>query len=584
MATNNPWLNPYQRSFNSIKEQLRVSLQERIPEITDYSEGNIFMIILSIYAAMAEVLHYYIDNMARETFFSSARRYSSLFKHAKLIDYHVKSAIPASVDLTLFTKDGNDLASSFTIPTGTVFISSDGKPWVVTAPNGIYWDKALYPRSIKVPVVQKETVGDTNRIYFGQILNYDNLAIAIQGIPEGKYYVEGSMVLTIDDEAWELVDTFAYSTPTSKHYKVELDGNLTPVIIFGDGIFGKRPFLYGRVYGYFQVTYGKLGNIADSSFTTVPTIPGADTSNIGVTNYHYAAGGSDYEDFSMLKEHIPLSVKTLGVAITKEDFEAVAMLVGGVGKAFAEYICGKEVRVYITPDNGEVEASQSLIDQVTAKLNNSKVITTNISVLPVYKALIYLDAEVYGNKSFHSIDIKNQVVEAMQDFYGYENAKLGRAVRLSDLYSLIDNLTTVDYLTINRVYLLPSPMLLSSAGSGIISPDLNITTFNQISYNSQNDFEDVHVEIKANNGFELEVEGYVFSGTVGTSLHVATLDLDFYITIGSALSSYNTGDRYWFYIGKMNVNLETKPDANYKAIPIFLNRADSLILNIHESV
>ena len=96
MPTKNPWLNPYQRSF---------------------------------------------DNMARETFFSTARRYSSLYKHAKLVDYHIKSAIPASVDLTLFTTDGEDLGSSFTIPAGTVFTSADGKPWVVVAKDGIFWDK-----------------------------------------------------------------------------------------------------------------------------------------------------------------------------------------------------------------------------------------------------------------------------------------------------------------------------------------------------------------------------------------------------------------------------------------------------------
>ena len=48
MPTNNPWLNPYQRSFNSIKDQLKASLQTRIPEITDFSEGNIFMIIIKV--------------------------------------------------------------------------------------------------------------------------------------------------------------------------------------------------------------------------------------------------------------------------------------------------------------------------------------------------------------------------------------------------------------------------------------------------------------------------------------------------------------------------------------------------------
>ena len=583
MPTKNPWLNPYQRAFNSIKEQLRTAFQARIPEITDFSEGNIFMIIISIYAAIAEVLHYYIDNMARETFFSTARRYSSLYKHAKLVDYHIKSAIPASVDLTLFTTDGEDLGSSFTIPAGTVFTSADGKPWVVVAKDGIFWDKTLYPKAIKVPVLQKEKIGETHHINMGQILTYDNLAITIQGIPEGKYYVEGSMVLFVDGEQWTLVDTFAYYGPSDKVYKVELDGDLNPTIVFGDGNFGMLPTLRGIITGFFEVTYGVSGNIAESMFTTVPTISGADTSNISVTNYKGASGGSDYENFSMLKDHVPLSVKTLGVAITKEDFEAVAKLVGGVDKAYAEYICGKEVRLYITPDNGTVEASQALINEVTNKLNSQKVITTSISVFGVHSAYICIDASVYGRKSFKTLDIKNQIITALQNAYGYGNSELGKPVRISDIYSLLDNLSTVDYLNLNRLYLFPNPVLISSASSTSISPDLNITSFDQRAYNSEDSMVNVYIEI-ISGGFKLYVgrNEEVFAGTFGTTTHVQTNEVDFYLTLASA--NYNTGDRYWFYIGPMNQNLEAETQGSYRYLPIFVNRSDTLILDITETV
>ena len=54
----------------------------------------------------------------------------------------------------------------------------------------------------------------------------------------------------------------------------------------------------------------------------------------------------------MLKQHIPLSIKTLGVAITREDYEAIAQLVPGVDKSYVDYQCGKFVTVYITPDGG----------------------------------------------------------------------------------------------------------------------------------------------------------------------------------------------------------------------------------------
>ena len=52
--------------------------------------------ITSTVAAIAEVLHYYVDNMARETFLSTARRYDSVVKHGALVDYHARAAIAAN--------------------------------------------------------------------------------------------------------------------------------------------------------------------------------------------------------------------------------------------------------------------------------------------------------------------------------------------------------------------------------------------------------------------------------------------------------------------------------------------------------
>lgn len=69
MPTSNNWLNPFQRSFNDIKSTLISKLRARVPEMSDYSEGNIFILIISIFSAIAEVIHFYIDNMAREAFY-----------------------------------------------------------------------------------------------------------------------------------------------------------------------------------------------------------------------------------------------------------------------------------------------------------------------------------------------------------------------------------------------------------------------------------------------------------------------------------------------------------------------------------
>ena len=152
MGLDNPWLTPYQRSFNSIKAKLISSMRVNVPEITDFTEGNIFVIIISVFAAIAEVIHYYIDNTARESFFVTARRYSSLYKHAKLIDYHIKSANPASADLILYLSDDKPLEGDILIPVNLEFTSTDGKRWLTS--KSVVWRAGTY--SIKISVVQKQ--------------------------------------------------------------------------------------------------------------------------------------------------------------------------------------------------------------------------------------------------------------------------------------------------------------------------------------------------------------------------------------------------------------------------------------------
>lgn len=573
MATNNPWLTPYQRSYNDIKAKLISELRNRVPEITDFSEGNIFILIISIFAAIAEVIHYYIDNMARETFFPTARRYSSLYKHSKLVDYHIKSAIPASVDLTLYKSNNKPTSTDITIPVNTVFNSIDGKQWLVS--KTVLWEKGTY--SIKVSVVQKEKVGDPNRIQLGNITS-NNPIIYLGDLPADKKYMEGSMVLYIDNEPWILVDTFAYSSSIDKTYKVELDQNLKPYIIFGDGSFGMKPNLNGKVEGVYYLTYGSLGNIKENSFNTVPSSILDIESDIKVINTNPASGGSDYEDFDMLKDHVPLSIKTLGVAITKEDFEAITKMAPGVDKAYVNYICGKYVDIYITPDGGG-EASLALRESTLDYVSKSKIITTNLSVSSTHRALIYIDADIYGRRSFTKTDISDQVKKALIEAYSYNTSDINKVVRLSDIYALIDNQSMVDYLNLNKLYLLGYPTPIDNPNT---SPELNISSFVQNYFNGVGgSISETMVITILENGYKItDTSQKTYNGQFGQNLTVNNDNVGFTITIGDSTGGlrYNVGDRYNLFIQKMNMDLVPM---NYNT-PIF--KSETINLTIHEVV
>lgn len=582
MPTSNPWLNPFQRSFEDIKSQLISKLKAGVPEMTDFSEGNIFILIISIFAAIAEVLHFYIDNMAREAFLPTARRYSSLYKHAKLVDYHIKAAVPPSVDLTLYRNTGSKIEQDIVIPVNTTFKSNDGKEWLTS--KTITWDSTQNPYSVKVPVVQKTKVSDVS---LGTITS-TNVIIYLGDLPTDQKYVEGSMTLNIGGIPWRLVDTFAYANSVDKVFKVELDTANKPYIVFGDGQFGMRPTIGKEVVGSYYITYGEEANLPENSFgISVPQSLTSIYSDISVSNLYPCSGGSNYETFDMLKGHIPLSVKTLGVAITKDDFEAIAKLVPGVDKAYVDYICGKFVNIYITPDGGG-EASMALIDQAYDAISKSKVITTNISVDSTHTASIYLKANITGNKSFSKNDISDQVIKALVENYSYNTSDINKVVRLSDLYALIDNQSMVDYLTITSLYILGYPVPQGSPTSAPeLAPDLNITYFNQTKFVTGDSEAPVN---KRTLKVTITEEGYNISGVddvdinvdgnYGQMLSISNNNIAFDITIGETTTGlkYNTGDSYLITLQPMNIDL-VPSDFN---IPIF--KSGNIELTINEVV
>lgn len=573
MGITNKWLNPYQRSYQQIKAKLVESLMglkdsQGQKLITDYSEGNILIIILSLFAAIAEVLHYYVDNMARETFLSTARRYDSVVKHGALVDYHARAAIAATVDVILSRSiTGNSIGAKLTIPQGTVFTDSNGNSWL--SARDVTWYSNV--TTCKVPLIQHEkyTSSALNNMV---IPSGDRVILNLGTLPNGKYYEQGSMSLQIGGESWVLVDTFAKSKPTDKHFIVSVDEALNPYIMFGDGTFGKKPAAGAKITNVvFYLTNGSQGNVKSNTITSIPSVISSSTTDATVSNAYDAAGGSNYENFTMLKEHIPLSVKTLGVAITKEDFESLAMLVDGVNKAKADYECGRKLTVYISPDGGAV-ASSELINRVYNLLSQRAPMTTWLKVKSAGKVQIILEMDVTGKKSYKTAEIQTQILTALYNAYSPEQAQIGGDVRISDIYALIDNLSTVDYLHLTKFYIKPWPITIYgnkelSLGQFKLNKATGSMTY-YITFNSSTTFTVRSVS-----------NGYVTTGAVGNSIQIIDKANGFDFSLDIQNNSYQSGYRYSITVSEPNHDYED-PGFN---LPVFEN-ASQLTLTVKEIV
>lgn len=573
MGITNKWLNPYQRSYQQIKAKLVESLMGlKDPQgqklITDYSEGNILIIILSLFAAIAEVLHYYVDNMARETFLSTARRYDSVVKHGALVDYHARAAIAATVDVILSRSiTGNSIGAKLTIPQGTLFTDSSGNSWL--SARDVTWYSNV--TTCKVPIVQHEkyTASALNNMV---IPTGDRVILNLGTLPNGKYYEQGSMSLQIGGETWVLVDTFAKSKPTDKHFMVSVDESLSPYIMFGDGTFGKKPAAGAKITNVvFYLTNGTQGNVKSNTITSVPPVISSSITDATVSNAYDAGGGSNYENFTMLKEHIPLSVKTLGVAITKEDFESLAMLVDGVNKAKADYECGRKLTVYISPDGGAV-ASSELINRVYNLLSQRAPMTTWLKVKSAGKVQIILEMDVTGKKSYKTAEIQTQILTALYNAYSPEQAQIGGSVRLSDIYALIDNLSTVDYLHLTKFYIKPWPTTIYG------NKELNL---GQFKLNKAKGSMTYYITFNSSTTFTVRSvsNGYMATGTVGNSIQVIDKANGFDFSLDIQNNNYQSGYRYSITVSEPNHDYED-PGFN---LPVFEN-ASQLTLTVKEIV
>lgn len=447
MTIINPWVGYLDRNFISIKTRILYRMGVTVPEVTDHSDSNILVVIIEAFAGVAEMLNYYIDNMAREAFISTCRRYSSAVKHTRLIDYRIKAMIPASADITInffnnddsvHTKVGDSI-----LPSGTLFKTANNVEFITTSDILI---KDGYT-GITVPVKQQTLV--TSDI-LGVTDDSDNQVFNL-----GANYAHNTVEIIINGEAWLFQETLGKSGPLDKHFIVEVSANKEAFVKFGDNINGAIPTTGANVVATYFTTLGskgnvEIGNINSSTFNFATLgIPKKTISNL-----FKAVAGTDFEDIERIRRSAPLSLRTLDRAVTKSDYRDIALLAPGVDKANIFFSCGKYVYLYISPNGGGL-ASSSLCNDVENFFDTRKMVTTFVKALPAGESQLYFDLEVTGRFRVNAVQLRNDLINLLLDKYSYNNSNINKATRLSDLMSLVDNYYKVDYLKVNRFYLKP---------------------------------------------------------------------------------------------------------------------------------
>src|SRR5687768_16267805 len=92
----------------------------KLPEWTSRSANDFGVVLIEEFAYVADILSYYIDRVADESFLSTARLRSSVLNIADMLGYRPDSGTPAKATLRLGVAAGT---GSVLVPAGSRFSS-----------------------------------------------------------------------------------------------------------------------------------------------------------------------------------------------------------------------------------------------------------------------------------------------------------------------------------------------------------------------------------------------------------------------------------------------------------------------------
>lgn len=457
MKLENPWVGYLDRGYRTIKTALVNRVKTLLPEMTDYSQSNIFMIILDYMAALTELLNYYVDVSARELYVYTAQHISSMIQLSRLIDYRIKARIPSTVRVTvqLLDQEGSpaEATQDIIFKGDNILLGSNGVPFRQMG------DVVMRKGSNLVVLDLEQSVKSATNPD-----EYTNLGL----IPEGKNptlplpsnYADGSGTIYIDGEQWDLVETLGFSSPYDQVFVVEYVSEGLFVAKFGDGIRGAIPRAGAEAKLSYNITQGINGNLDSGTITDFKGTPNVEPSGaltnyiLNITNPNAATGGSDRETIEDMREHLGCSLRTLDRAVTFKDFIDIAKLCPGVDKVGADFSCETGISYYITPDKGG-EANELLLRELEDYVDMRKVLGVPVQAFPAGETQIYLSLTVWGKYGKRAQDIQLLVETALVNEYSYNNSDINRPIYISDIIALVDNLDAVDHLTLDELYLLP---------------------------------------------------------------------------------------------------------------------------------
>jgi hypothetical protein len=362
------------RDYYAIRSELIARIQDRVPEWSGDDPADFGIALVEAFAYMGDLVNYYIDRIANESFIDTAIQRQSILNIAKTYGYYPAGYRSAYITIQ-FT---NESATNIVIPAGTQVTADvvyndtiQQVPYTTMADavvlaasggvNGVASVSAFQGKDISTQAANASTGGSDIA---------GELVATSDGQPDQSYpleeneIVDNSIKIYVQNgttyELWQQVVHISDYGPNDAVYSISTDADNYVYVNFGDGVSGTIPTIGAGIKAVYNVGGGTIGNIATNLVDTIVYIPGKTDAQVSaiqaavtVTNTSVGLGGSDPESNDNIRINAPKALSTLNRAVTLSDYANLSLTVSEVGKANATAEIWNSVTLYIAPSRND---------------------------------------------------------------------------------------------------------------------------------------------------------------------------------------------------------------------------------------
>jgi hypothetical protein len=482
------------RDYASIQTDLFARASRQLPEWTSREASDFGVLMVDLWAYMGDVLHYYVDRAAGESFLGTATQRESVLAIANLLDYVPAGRRPATASIQLNASNTSatdtnpvfipkrtrflatplvDTANKvvFTSDTAIAFVGTSAGASANIVSDGVTYNTFPKTTAITLAVTEGEWVTET---YTSTGLLNQRITLRQTGVVTNSITVSVNEGAGATDVAYSFVDRIIQGTSSDKVYSVDITADNYSIVGFGNNVNGFIPTINSTITITYRKSRGSAGNVVIGAIKEiesyqVPSKPALD-GLVVIPNTSRAVGGVDIESISSLKSNIPAAFRSQDRAVSLQDYKDLVLRVPGIVRA-TSYVDGSTVRILATTEASDYGSTNTLVltaDEVTRiedylEPREITFVTSSVGA-SVTLTPVNITGTIQVKDNYIREKVNANVVNAIYELFSFDNALFGNRVSLGQVYRAILDVDGVDYAVISRFTTTVNNVIDSSGG------------------------------------------------------------------------------------------------------------------------